>query len=134
MIELDDTLITHVEEMDNQHRRLVDRLNDVYTLLKESKREEAIKFFAEQVITYMEYHLSEEERFMQDIGYPELEQHKKVHEIFRKEIHSLAPFVEQGDPQAFRQALSIVLGWLYSHIAKMDKKYGIYAKEKGYKA
>ena len=45
MIEFDDALLTHVDEMDNQHRRLVDLLNDVYTLLKESKREEAIKFW-----------------------------------------------------------------------------------------
>jgi len=84
MIEFDDNLITHVEEMDKQH-----------------------------------------------IGYPELDHHKKVHDMFRGEIYNLAPYIEKGDPKAFREALSYAWGWLYNHIAKMDKRYGIYAKEKG---
>jgi hemerythrin len=27
--------------------------------------------------------------------------------------------------------LALAWGWLYNHIAKTDKKFGIYAKEKG---
>jgi hemerythrin len=75
--------------------------------------------------------MSEEEKFMGKIGYPELDHHRKVHDMFRREIYNLAPYMEKGDPKAFREALSYVWGWLYNHIAKTDKKYGIYAKEKG---
>ncbi|ADO45853.1 hemerythrin-like metal-binding protein [Hydrogenobacter thermophilus TK-6] len=99
MIEFDNSLITHVEEMDKQHLRLVALLNNTYEPLK--------------------------------IGYPELESHRKVHEIFRREVKNLAPYVERGDLKAFREALSYSWGWLYNHIAKTDKKYGIYAKERG---
>jgi hemerythrin len=42
IVEFDDNLLTHVEEMDKQHMRLVALLNNVYQLLKEGKREEAI--------------------------------------------------------------------------------------------
>jgi hemerythrin len=131
MIEFDDSLLTHVEEMDKQHIRLVALLNNVYELLKKGKREEAIEFFKIEILSYTEYHFSEEEKFMEKIGYPELENHRKVHDIFRKEIYNLATRIEKGDPEAFRQALSYTWGWLYKHIAKTDKKYGIYAKEKG---
>lgn len=131
MIEFDNNLITHVEEMDKQHLRLVALLNNTYKLLKEGKRGEALEFFKKELLSYTEYHLSEEEKFMEKIGYPELENHKKVHEIFRREIQNLAPHIEKGDPKAFREALSYVWGWLYNHIAKTDKKHGIYAKEKG---
>ncbi len=131
MIEFADDLITHVEEMDQQHMRLVELLNNTYELLKEGRKEEAMKLFKDELLAYTEYHLSEEEKFMEKIGYPELESHKKVHEIFRREIQNLAPYVEKGDPKAFREALSYAWGWLYNHIARTDKKYGIYAKEKG---
>jgi hemerythrin len=131
MIEFDDSLLTHVEEMDKQHMRLVALLNNVYELLKEGKREGAIEFFKREILSYAEYHLSEEEKFMEKIGYPELDNHRKVHDIFRKEIYNLATHIENGNPEAFRQALSYTWGWLYKHIAKTDKKYGIYAKEKG---
>jgi hemerythrin len=131
MIEFDSNLLTHVEEMDEQHSKLVELLNNTYKLLREGKKEEAVQLFKSELIAYVEHHLSEEEKFMEEIGYPELEQHRKVHELFRKEVYNLAPHVENGDPKAFKQALSLAWGWLYNHIAKTDKKYGIYAKEKG---
>jgi hemerythrin len=131
IVEFDDSLLTHVEEMDEQHMRLVALLNNVYELLKEGKREEAIELFKREILSYVEYHLSEEERFMEKIGYPELDQHRKVHDMFRREIYHLAPYIEEGDPKAFREALSYAWGWLYNHITKTDKKYAIYAKEKG---
>ncbi len=68
---------------------------------------------------------------MEKIGYPELDNHRKVHDMFRREVYNLASYIEKGDSKAFREALSYALGWLYTHIAKTDKKYGIYAKEKG---
>lgn len=132
MIEFDEELVTHVEEMDKQHMRLVELLNNVYELLKEGKKEEAIELFEKEIVAYTEYHLSEEEKFMEKIGYPELEQHKKVHDIFRREVYNLIQYVEKGDPKAFREALSYAWGWLYNHIAKTDKKYAIYAKENGF--
>ena len=131
MIEFDDNLLTHVEEMDKQHMRLVALLNNVYELLRERNREEALELFKRELLSYVEYHLSEEEKFMEKIGYPELDNHRKAHEIFRREIYNLASYIENGDPKAFREALSYALGWIYKHIAKTDKKYGIYAKEKG---
>jgi hemerythrin len=131
MIEFDSSLFTHVEEMDEQHMRLVELLNNTYELLNEGKKEEAIRLFEDEIVAYTEHHLSEEEKFLEEIGYPELEQHKKIHEVFRREIYNLASHIENGDPKAFRQALSLAWGWLYNHIAKTDKKYGIYAKETG---
>ncbi len=131
LIEFDDTLLTHVEEMDKQHMKLVALLNSVYEFLKEGKKEEALELFEKELLRYVDHHLSEEEKFMEEIGYPELDKHKKVHDIFRREIYNLIPYVKSGDLKAFRQALSYAWGWLYTHIAKTDKKYGIYAKERG---
>jgi hemerythrin len=131
MIEFDYNLITHVEEMDKQHMRLVALLNHTYELLKEGKKEEAIGLFKREILFYVEYHLSEEEKFMEKIGYPELDRHRKAHDMFRRAIYDLAQHIEKGDPKAFREALSYAWGWLCNHIAKTDKKYAIYAKEKG---
>ncbi|MGC9119859.1 MAG: hemerythrin domain-containing protein, partial [Sulfurihydrogenibium sp.] len=61
----------------------------------------------------------------------DLENHKKIHELFRREVQNLAPHIEQGDPKAFREALALAWGWLYNHITKTDRKYAIYARERG---
>jgi hemerythrin len=131
MIEFDNNLLTHVEEIDKHNMKLVELLNNTHKLLKEGKKEEAIEFFKKELLVYAEYLLSEEEKFMEEIGYPELDKHRKVHEVFRREIYNLTSHVENGDSKAFREALALAWGWLYSHIAKTDKKFGIYAKEKG---
>lgn len=131
LIEFSNELLTEVEEMDNQHEKLVEMLNHVYLLLKEGKKLEAEEFFYNEIVSYVETHLKDEENFMEEIGYPDLENHKKVHEIFREEIYKLAPYIKSGDDKAFKSAVALSWGWLYNHILKTDKKYALYAKEKG---
>lgn len=131
ILELTEDLKTGVEEMDKDHQRLVELLNKVYELLKEGKSSEAEEFFSKELVAWVEYHLAREEKFMQAIGYPEFERHKKAHENFRKVILDLLPHVEKGNHHAFRESLALAWGWLAGHIGKVDKKYGEYAKEKG---
>jgi hemerythrin len=64
LIEFNDDLLTHVEEMDKQHMRLIALLNSVYEFLKEGKKEEALELFEKTLLRYVDYHLSEEENFM----------------------------------------------------------------------
>ena len=122
-------LETGIEEMDNQHKKLIALMNSVYELLKEGKREDACTLFHEELLAYVEKHLSEEEEFMREIGYPDYEEHLRLHEVFRKEVKKLHPSVQEGDPQAFARELSFVWGWIYTHIAKADKKYGKFFSE-----
>jgi len=129
MIEFTDELKTGIDIFDEHHKRLIELINQTYNLLRDGKREEAMRVFTDEVVAYMEYHLTKEEEFMRSIGYPEYEQHKKAHEIFRKEILRLKPAIESGDVEAFRQKLAFVWGWLYTHIAKTDKKYGKYYEQ-----
>ncbi len=114
--------------MDEEHKTLVAMLNRVYELLKEGKREEACAYFVDTLMDYVETHLSHEEAFMERIGYPELERHKKAHEMFRKEVGKLCDPIKSGDMKEFASALSLCWGWLFSHIQKADRKYGEYAR------
>ena len=131
IVEWDDSLSTGVPQMDEEHKNLINMLNQIYELLREKKREEACRFFMDEIVNYVETHLSHEEEFMESIGYPDLENHKKVHEVFRKEILKLCDAIEKGDPHEFASALSLCWGWLFSHIQKTDRKYGEFYKSKG---
>ncbi len=124
LIEWTAELETGVEEMDRQHKKLIALMNHVYELLRGGKREDACMLFHEGLLAYVEKHLSEEEEFMKKIGYPDYEKHLRLHETFRKEVQRLHSSVRAGDPQAFARELSFVWGWIYTHIAKADRKYG----------
>ncbi|MEZ0337630.1 MAG: bacteriohemerythrin [Aquificaceae bacterium] len=131
LIQLTEDLLTGVEEMDKDHAELVSMLNHTYQLLYEGKKQEAEKFFQEKILWYVDYHLTREEKFMESIGYPERERHRKAHENFRRVITDLAKHIETGNPNAFKEALALAWGWLAGHIGKVDKRYGEYAREKG---
>jgi hemerythrin len=81
LITMTDNLITGVEEMDKEHLELIEMINHVASLIKEGKKEEVKEFFINKFSAYIETHLKDEEKFMESIGYPELETHKKVHNI-----------------------------------------------------
>ncbi len=128
LIEWEDNLSTGVPEMDEEHKLLINMLNSVYEMLRKGEREKACNYFISTLMEYVETHLTHEEEFMERIGYPELERHKKAHEIFKREISKLCDPVKEGDPHEFATALSMCWGWLFSHIQKTDRKYGEYYK------
>jgi hemerythrin len=112
-----------IEAIDNEHMKLVDMLNDVHVLLSEGKKDEARIYFGQTLSLYVNEHFANEENFMEGIGYPALDEHKKIHENFKKSFQQLAPTIESFDEAAFRSALNDTFTWIITHIGKTDKKY-----------
>lgn len=54
LIEFDELLLTGVEEMDKEHKNLVEMLNHVYVLLKEGKKEEVFEYFYKEILFYVD--------------------------------------------------------------------------------
>ncbi len=130
VVEWSDELSTGVVGMDEQHKVLVDMINYIYKLLEEGKRTEAMEFFSDTLVEYVNMHFSEEEKMLERVGYPDLENHKKIHEQFKKLMMDSVPKIKEGNEHEFKTALALVWGWLYSHILKVDKRYGEYISSK----
>ena len=112
-----------IPEVDNEHSKLVDILNDVNDLLVQGKRDDGRKLFKEKLTDYINTHFRNEEKFLEKMGYPDLEEHKKVHIAFKESFNSLTPSITSSDEAAFRKALNDGYMWLISHIGMTDKKY-----------
>jgi hemerythrin-like metal-binding protein len=112
-----------IEAIDNEHIKLVDMLNQTHELLSEGKKEEARVYFGQTLSAYVNEHFANEEKFMQGIGYPAFDEHKKIHDNFKQSFQELAPTIESFDEAAFHKALSDAFTWIISHIGKTDKKY-----------
>lgn len=115
-----------IDSVDREHVQLVNMLNQVHSLLDEGKRDEARRFFTTTLSSYVNDHFAHEEAFMESIGFPFLNEHKKIHENFRKSFQDLLPLIASCDEAAFRQALSDAFTWIINHIGKTDKKYANY--------
>jgi hemerythrin len=115
-----------IEAVDREHVRLVEMLNDVYALLADGKRAEAQSYFNETLSGYVVEHFANEEKFMESLGFPGLEEHRKIHENFKRSFYELQPAIATADEAAFRQALSDAFTWIIGHIGKTDRKYAAF--------
>ncbi len=125
-VQWSDELSVGVPQMDEQHQRWIDILNSFYDAIERGDRKEAVSHLFQGVEEYTSFHFGAEEQFMAEIGYPDLEAHRKVHQGLIEQVQSARARYEQGDRKAARELAAFVLSWLYTHIAKTDKKYGEY--------
>jgi len=112
-----------VKEIDNAHRQLfyiINQLLDHHEKDSEWVCQEGIRFFK----VYALKHFAEEESYMASIGYEDLEQHKRVHEVFREGIFlALEQEVERAEyaPEAVDHFLGVCAGWLIGHTLTEDQ-------------
>jgi hemerythrin len=115
-----------IEAIDNEHIQLVDMLNQVHALLSDGNKEEARRYFTETLSLYVNDHFAHEEKFLESIAYPTLDEHKRIHENFKKTFQELIPSIASADETAFRKALTDAYTWIITHIGKTDKRYATF--------
>lgn len=126
IIQLTEDLLTGVPEMDEQHRVLVQLLNETYEMLRQRRRQEARERLVSGVVSYVDYHFRSEEAFQEAVGFPELDAHRKIHESFRKQALEWVAEARSGDEKALQELVAIIWAWLFRHIAVRDKAYGAF--------
>ncbi len=124
---------TKITEIDNQHKRLVDLLNQVHDAVRNNKGEEIMNKALSDLVNYTKSHFATEERLMSQHGYPDYNNHKKEHEALGEKVQEFQQrYAKSSKDPLLVQELSIFLkGWLTNHIVGSDKKYAPFLKGKG---
>lgn len=121
--EFDESLVTGNETIDSQHKELIDKINKLVACCEQhGGKMEAIKML-DYLLDYTEFHFSAEEKLQEEVSYPGLPEHKKVHEDFKKSVKELHEMLEEeeGPTDAFVAAVNKnVIDWLYKHIKGFD--------------
>ena len=113
-----------VPEIDRDHQQLFNVINKLYTMREEGKSnqwvcQESIKFFRTHALS----HFASEEAYMQTIGYPGLEAHRRIHSSFRENtLPALEAELEKTEysTEAMDHFLGVCAGWLISHTLTED--------------
>jgi hemerythrin len=116
-----------IDEIDREHATLVNMLNDVHSLIKEGKKEEARNYFRQTLTAYVVEHFANEEKYMESIGFPQIDEHRQIHTNFKHSFVVSLPLLDSYDEAAFRNALTDTYTWIINHIGKTDRKYAIYS-------
>lgn len=79
----------NVEEIDNQHKKLIDLINQLYDAMKAGKGTEVLSTVLTELVEYTAYHFETEERLFLQQGYAEYEAHKVIHDDLTRRAKEL---------------------------------------------
>lgn len=113
---------TGIDVIDNQHKRIVEYINEVHELQKEPNNREAINEVLTLLIDYTLNHFAFEEALMEEAGYEDLEGHKITHQSFVKQIETLHQQYQEG-ADIVHVLADMLITWLIKHICQDDQSY-----------
>ncbi len=120
------------EEIDNQHKELFKRINQLLDACNKGMGKEVANKTLIFLEDYIIIHFTAEENIQKRYNYPDYESHKSLHSKFIMEFNDLKKRFEAEGPTLpiVLQINRIVVDWLINHIKKVDKALGEFVKTK----
>jgi hemerythrin-like metal-binding protein len=130
LIEWDESLSVNDPEMDEQHRRLVAIINDLYAGMEGGGSAVIAVSALAAMREYVRKHFSAEECYLRQIGFPGAIAHIKAHNEFCELIELHCATAMLGETVPVGELLHALSAWLVEHLLTEDKKYSDYAAGK----
>jgi hemerythrin len=130
----DNSLSVNVDLIDDQHKMLIKRLNDMAEAIDQNRGIEKISMTLSFMIDYTEFHFSTEEKHMTEQNYPGKAEHQKQHGEFKTVLNNLIEdFEEEGATQLLANSIdTFLVNWLVNHIKGSDVEFGKFLNTKGF--
>jgi hemerythrin len=119
-----DILSVEVDEIDEDHRKLVNIFNILNHAVMEGESAEYLAAVLEELINCTVWHFSHEERLMLKHGYPEMEAHKVEHQELIKSARKLQQELLQANKPVAEEEIVFLERWLTEHILTFDMRLG----------
>ena len=120
----DKMLSVQVEEIDEDHRRLVDLFNMLSHSVTDRDPPDYIEAVMEELISCTVWHFRHEERLMLKYGYEAFSEHKTEHQDLIGSAKALQQKLLQERKTASAEDILFLEHWLTEHILTADMKLG----------
>jgi hemerythrin len=121
-----------VKQLDDDHKKLVDMVNQLYDGISTGKGKEALGPILDELINYTKIHFGREEALFAKTGYPVAADHKKEHDALTKQVLDVqAKFKNGASAILSLEVMNFLKNWLVGHIQGCDQKYGPHLNAKG---
>ena len=131
-ISWDTTFSIRVRELDEQHKRLINILNNILECLAEGSGQRTVaELFSSLAIT-LRSHFICEESLMRRYGYPGLHGHKREHDKLVEQIGITARTIATGNLLLARDVHAFIGTWWLDHIMRDDSQFGPFLVSMGH--
>ena len=128
LIEWNSTYSVGLEEIDKQHKVLVDLINKLYDAVLQKKEREILGTILNELVLYTKTHFTVEESLMSILHYPELKSHKMAHDKLIEKLNEFGTEFSSNRTDISAELLEFLKTWLIQHIRKTDIDYADYFK------
>jgi hemerythrin-like metal-binding protein len=133
LITWNNALSTGIAEQDNQHKKLIDLINQLNDAMHSGKGNDIMGKVLTELVNYTVYHFGYEEKLMGQHGYSDTPAHKAEHAKFVQTAGDFKKKFESGSAVVSVEIMNFLRDWLTNHIMRTDKKMGQELGKKGVK-
>jgi len=112
------------DEIDNQHKRLVEMINELYDSFKQGDANAIIENILMEMIKYTDYHFKTEETYFAKYHYSDAITHISEHQSFVEQVSKFYDDYKDGSVMLSYDVMNFLRDWLINHIQGSDRKFG----------
>ena len=119
-----------IDAIDQQHRLLINMINDLYMAIHENKTSEVTDVFFDRLEDYVKVHFATEKRMMDEADYNGRCAHLQKHDEFIAKVAEMKSKHSRGHLSGLSSVVVYLRDWLNDHICKTDSAMAQVLKEK----
>lgn len=110
--------------LDRQHKQIINMINTLIEYSTSAASANQLHELLDSMTNYFRFHFRDEEKFMKEIGFPELDQHQNLHFGYIDKIvdFNLGGMVKRKE-KISKEMLEFLIEWWERHILIDDMKY-----------
>jgi len=124
-------LSVNVSEIDKQHHKLVDFINELHDAMLKGKSKEILSGIIKGLADYTVIHFKTEEALLKKYDYPELGIQEKEHALFVKKVSEFQEGFKNDKFGLSIEIMTFLSDWLKNHIKGSDKNYSAFLNKNG---
>lgn len=115
---------TGVEEMDEQHKKLIDLINTMYRVMRGKHEASAVDGVLEEMAEYAGVHFKAEEAMLKSLDFKEYQDHVALHQEYQLRMEELMAEHSREPEKAEKNIYTFLRKWWLEHIVQEDTLYG----------
>ncbi len=127
----DDSFLIGIEELDHEHKVLIDDINRLHEELVRHDEKSEIEKCLGDICARMQAHFALEEHVMKEHGYKFFDEHKHEHdELLDSYIECMMQFLNDTGFSSSNPIEDCLKHWVINHIRTSDKKMSLMVQGK----
>ena len=122
-IEKSPELETGINEIDEQHSRIITLVNQLYEAFIAERSKKEIREIIKNLSDFSSYHFNTEERYFKQFGYEKASEHQQSHNLFTDELAKFRKAYQAGKSFDIKEFMLFLQNWILKHFSTDDQDF-----------